>query len=85
MQLFGLAQDPQDAIDRAHSLCKVIDETLGAEGSAFIIGAQPTIADLALYTYTAHAPEGMVSLDAYASLRAWLARIEALPGFVAMP
>jgi glutathione S-transferase len=84
VQLFGLPQDPQDAIDRAHSLCRVIEQTLAAEGSPFITGMDPTIADLALYTYTAHAPEGNVSLDAYASLRAWLKRIEALPGFVPM-
>ena len=48
-------------------------------------GEQVTIADIALYSYTAHAPEGNVALDAYPHIRAWLARIEALPGFVAMP
>jgi glutathione S-transferase len=85
VQLFGLPQDPQDAIDRAHSLCKVIEHTLAGDGSPFIAGERPTIADVALYTYTAHAPEGNVSLDAYRVLRAWLHRIEALPGFVAMP
>ena len=40
---------------------------------------------MANYTYIAHAPEGNVSLDAYPAIRAWLARIEALPGFVPMP
>jgi len=85
VQLFWLPQDAQDAIERAHSLCRVIEQTLAAEGSLFIAGADPTIADLALYTYTAHAPEGNVSLDAYPLLRAWLERIEALPGFAAMP
>ena len=43
-----------------------------------------TIADPAMYTYTAHAPEGGLALDAYPHLRAWLARVEALPGFVGM-
>jgi glutathione S-transferase len=33
----------------------------------------------------ARAPEGDVSLDPYPAIRAWLARIEALPGFVPMP
>jgi glutathione S-transferase len=50
----------------------------------FLAAAEPTIADIALYTYTAHAPEGGVSLEPYPAIRAWLARIEALPGFVGM-
>jgi len=50
----------------------------------FLAAATPTIADVALYTYTSHAPEGGVSLAPYPHLRAWLARIEALPGFVGM-
>jgi glutathione S-transferase len=37
-----------------------------------------------MYTYTAHAPEGELSLEPYANIRAWLARIEALQGFVPM-
>jgi glutathione S-transferase len=43
------------------------------------------IADIALYAYTCVAPHGGISLDAYPSLRAWLARVEATPGFVPMP
>jgi glutathione S-transferase len=48
------------------------------------VGETPTIADVAGYTYIAHAPEGNVSLADYPQVRAWLARIEALPGFVPM-
>ncbi|MNV89607.1 hypothetical protein D3C71_1839160 [compost metagenome] len=51
----------------------------------FLVGSAPTIADVANYSYTAHAPEGNVSLEPYGNVRAWLARIEALPGFVPMP
>ena len=43
-----------------------------------------TIADLAGYTYIAHAPEGGVDLAPYPNVRAWLRRVEALPGFVGM-
>jgi glutathione S-transferase len=50
----------------------------------FLAGQVPTLADIANYTYTAHAPEGNVSLEPYPNVRAWLARIEALPGFVPM-
>lgn len=50
----------------------------------FLVGSTPTIADLALYTYSRHAPEGGVSIEPYPRLLAWLERIEALPGFVGM-
>ena len=54
-------------------------------GRDFLAHTAPTIADLACYTYVAHAPEGGVELDSYPVLRAWLARVEALPGFKPMP
>jgi glutathione S-transferase len=53
-------------------------------GRRFLVGEAPTIADVAIYTYTAHAPEGGVSLEPYPAIRGWLERIEALPGFVPM-
>lgn len=43
-----------------------------------------SIADIALYSYTAHAPEGGVSLSQYSYVQDWLKRIEGLPGFMAM-
>lgn len=54
------------------------------EGREFLVGTTPTIADVAIYSYTAHAPEGNVSLQPYPNLRRWLRNIEALNGFVAM-
>jgi glutathione S-transferase len=44
-----------------------------------------TIADVACFPYVALAPEGGVALDAYPNVGRWLARIRALPGYVAMP
>jgi glutathione S-transferase len=52
---------------------------------AYLAAAHPTIADLACYSYTAHAPEGGISLEPYAALRSWLSRIEALPRFEPIP
>ena len=46
---------------------------------------RPTIADVACYAYVAHAPEGGIALDPYPHVQAWIARVQALPGFVAMP
>lgn len=52
---------------------------------AYLAADHATIADLACYSYTAHAPEGGISLQPYRALRAWLARVEALPRFEPMP
>ena len=75
---------PQDARcgEIAATLFKRMDDHLATQ--AFLVGTRPTIADVAMYTYTAHAPEGGVSLQAYSHLRAWLQRIEALPHFLGM-
>ncbi|MGH8299920.1 MAG: glutathione binding-like protein, partial [Steroidobacteraceae bacterium] len=51
----------------------------------YLAADHPTIADLACYAYTAHAPEGGISLEPYPALRSWLSRIEALPRFEPMP
>ena len=51
---------------------------------SYLAGNTPTIADVALYTYTAHAPEGGVSLAPYPHIRMWIGRIEALSGYVTM-
>ncbi|WP_206218538.1 glutathione binding-like protein, partial [Pseudomonas viridiflava] len=66
-----------------HALLKRVEEQLSQ--SRFLVGERPSIADVAFYTYVAHAPEGNVSLADYPHVRAWLAGIEALPGFVGMP
>lgn len=84
VQLFKRPVDPREYIDRSHALLHVVDNTL-ADARPFIVGTEPTIADLALYAYTARAPEGNVSLADYPAVRAWLRRVESLPGFVPMP
>ena len=80
--LFGLARDPAEVIARSHDLLRVMERELSRR--PFLAGESATLADIANYTYVAHAPEGNVSLEAYPQVRAWLARIEALPGFVPM-
>lgn len=81
--VFGAQLNAEEVIARAHNLLKVMELELGK--TAYLAGEEPTIADVSAYSYVAHAPEGNVSLDDYANVRAWLARVEALPGFVAMP
>lgn len=83
--LFDRPGDCAQAVKEAHWLFERMDAGLAADGLPWLAGSEPTVADLALYAYTARAPEGGVALDAYPALRAWLARVEALPGFVPMP
>jgi glutathione S-transferase len=81
--VFGAGFDPKDTIDRAHAVLQVMETHLN--GREFLAADHPTIADVAGYSYIAHAPEGNVSLQEYPNVRAWLARIEGLKGFVPMP
>lgn len=78
--VFGVKYNAEERIGRAHSILKLIDEELA--GREFIVQSTPTIADVALYSYTARAPEGNVDLSFYPNVNAWLRRVEALPGFV---
>lgn len=80
--VFGAKLDKNALIEKSHALLGVIESELGS--SEFLVGSSPTIADVAGYTYIAHAPEGDVSLANYPNVREWLARIEGLPGFVGM-
>jgi glutathione S-transferase len=82
VNVFSAGLDHQAAIDESHALLAVIDEHL--QGRDWLATEKPTIADIANYAYIAHAPEGGVSLQNYPAIRAWLQRIENLPGFVAM-
>lgn len=78
--LFNAGFNPEEVIGRAHAILKLIEAEL--EGRAWIAADCPTVADVALYSYIARAPEGNVDLSSYANVNAWLRRIEALPGFV---
>jgi glutathione S-transferase len=81
--VFGVELDAERAKQIAAAAFGRLEAHL--DGRAWLVAGRPTIADVAIYSYTAHAPEGGVSLDPYPRLRALLARIEALPGFVPMP
>lgn len=80
--VFGAPLDHAQAVAKAHALFKVMDAHL--DGKSFLVAERLTLADVAGYSYIAHAPEGGVDLAAYPNVRAWLARIEALPKFVGM-
>ena len=55
------------------------------EKQPYLTTDRVTIADIAVYPYIALAPEGKIDLSLYPAVTDWLCRIQALPGYVAMP
>lgn len=82
VRILGAPLDYDRAVAIARGLFDVLDAHLATR--AFVASPHVTIADVALYAYTAHAPEGGISLADRPAIRAWASRIEALPGFVPM-
>jgi glutathione S-transferase len=78
--LLGAPFDANEVISRAHAVLGNIEDHL--KTNSWLAASHPTIADVALYSYIARAPEGNVDLEAYGKVRDWLKRIEDLPGFV---
>jgi glutathione S-transferase len=61
----------------------VMERYLG--GRQFFVGDRPTVADVALYAYPRLCHEGGYDLEDYPTVRAWMERIAALPGYVPPP
>lgn len=78
--VFGAKFNAEEVIGRAHTLLARLESRLG--GHDWLVGDHPTIADVAIYSYVARAPEGNVDLSGYPSVGDFLRRVEALPGFV---
>lgn len=51
----------------------------------WLAGSSATVADVAVYPYVALAPDARIDLSPYPAIRAWLARMQALPGYIGMP
>ena len=80
--LFGARLNLEEAMARGHTTLALLERAL--QEQSFLVAKQLSIADIACYTYVWLAPEGGLSLQPYPAVRDWLARIEALPGFVPM-
>ncbi len=53
------------------------------EGRDWLLGGPaPSLADIAMVSYTSQAPIGGLSLATYPRIAAWVARVQALPGYV---
>ena len=72
----GYLQDGKLALD-------VLEGQLTKTGAWLALG-RATLADIACYPYVKRAPEGDLPLEPYPQVEAWLARCEALPGWIVM-
>ena len=61
---------------------EVLEQRLA--GREWLAAGRPTIADIACMPYAALSHMGEIPLDDFPSVRAWIDRIRALPGFIAM-
>jgi glutathione S-transferase len=77
MAVFDPPLDARDVIAKAHKILKLLNHALDARD--WIVDSRPTIADLALYSYTSHAAEGNVDVSGYANILPWLKRVGFLP------
>jgi glutathione S-transferase len=66
-------------LGQANDALKVLDAALAQ--SPFLVGGEATVADVAVYGDVAYAGEAAIDLAPYANITAWMARVEALPGF----
>ncbi|ARP85313.1 glutathione S-transferase family protein [Bordetella genomosp. 9] len=78
--VFGAKFNPDEVIARAHAILAKLENHLSDRD--WLAGPAPTIADVAIYSYVARAPEGNVDLASYPGVNGFLRRMEALPGFV---
>jgi glutathione S-transferase len=61
----------------------VMERRLSAHN--WLVGEQPTVADLALFAYTHRADEGGFDLAQWPGIAAWVARLAARPGITTLP
>lgn len=80
--VFNRPIDPR-AHEISRRLLSVVDFELGKK-QYICTKFSPTIADIALYSYIAHSPEGGIDLEKYTNINQWLQKIESLNGFIGM-
>ena len=84
-----VGEDNLDALQRALlpgkraagvAALKLMDEHLA--GRDWFVGNAPSLADICLYAYTHVAEEGGFALEPHPAVRAWIARVEGLDGYI---
>ena len=85
---FGYPADLPACQRKAHAAFRLLDDQLAENQhreQPWLVGARPTIADIACFPYTALAGEAGIDLIAYPALRRWIDDVRHWPGFITMP
>jgi glutathione S-transferase len=78
-----LAPDDAEAVrrrDASHEVLALLDSELSKR--EFLVGDAYTVADIGVYGYAHVAGEAGLDITRYASLDAWLGRVQAQPGYM---
>lgn len=82
IKLFGKPADYAEAAAVSDVLFNMMDKHL--QRGEWLVGDQPTLADIACYSYIAVANEGDLDITPFSSIRKWLTAVEGLDRFVPM-
>ena len=82
VRFFGRDFDLASCQAYGHAGLKVLEQRLAEH--EWLAAGRPTIADVACMPYAALSHMGDIPLDDYPAVRAWIERVRALPGFIAM-
>ena len=82
VKFFGRDFDLASCQAYGHAGLKVLEQRLAEH--RWLAAGKPTIADIACMPYAALSYMGDIPLDDYPAVRAWIDRVRALPGFIAM-
>lgn len=83
----GYSLDITAARANAHAAFRILDDHLTQRelaGKTWIVGDQPTIADIACFPYTALSGDGGIGHEDYPALRNWMRAFRRLPKFKAI-
>ena len=81
--LFGVALDLEAATRTSNQVLGILEAHLS--GNDWLVRDRASLADVAIYPYVALAPQARIELAPYPAIRAWMKRMQALPGYVSMP
>ena len=82
IKLFGRPGDHEMAVQVSAMLFDTMEKHLADR--TWLVGDNPTLADIACYSYIAVANEGEVDITPYANIRGWLEAVEGIDNFVPM-
>ena len=72
----------EQLLRKGHGALAVMEKQLAQ--TPFLTGGDFSVADISLYAYTHVAHEGEFEMERFPNIKAWLERIESMPGYEAI-